>query len=390
MSASPENAVCRSFLSATLAPFGEHIMQQASGIPRYPLLDPSVRHNIDEFQDRIVSLLVSPHPDDEYARVQISRHFREHDASHAPILGTSSTMTEGADVLKWLSEARHSEVLDFLTWNRERLERHQQRLEQDTPNLQEVALQNINQVISTGTMPPVAKSIAEKIVFRLVNFVAIDAFEAGFRRAAGLFYSNEDPTRPYTIALVNGYEGGRDGFERWRPSYRYVMVHETWHAVGDVVLAGLHAIFDERHSTSWWNESEAEHLTQVGFHGEPDITSPRLRSQEWSGAYPSHRDLSHLIKTGGDVQIPQLLVGEALIEPFVSDGTIGTKDHLMARKELDRLLHHSFKNVIDLGKSGMNIVELIDYELSAVPLANRAAALDGWRQKLETALGITA
>lgn len=377
----PENSVSHAFLSATSEPFGEDIIRQASEIPRYPSLNLDVRESIDKFQHQLEALVASSHPDDQYARIEISRQFHGHDALYAPF-ETYSTVAGAGDLLPWLAGTSYSKMLDFLIWNKERLEQHQQRIEQDIPNLQEVALQNIDHVIGHGIMPPVAKSLA-RLAFSWANFVAIDAFESGFRRAAGMLYTNENPTRPYTIALANGYEGGPDGLERWQPHYPYVMAHETWHAVGDVVFAGFRAILNENQACDWWNESEAEHLTRVGFHGEPHITSPRLRTHQQKGMYLRHRELSHLIKRN----IPQSLVCEAFIEPFA--GQSDNKDHLVARKELDRLLRHNFRDVIDLGDADMNIVELINSEISMLPRAQHAAALDGWKQKLETVLGIT-
>lgn len=386
MSFTAENALCSNFIPAYPEVFGEKILRRANEVPRYPFLNQDVRSGIHELQLQLEQLIASPHPDDQAAREGVTRRFHEHDSLYAPAALYSATTS--TDLLAWLAGADYADALNLLTWNKERLAQHQERIDRDTPELRELAEQNICQLVDLGIMPPFVKPLARNVL-KLTKFVAIDTFEAGFGRKFGYFYISADRIRPYTIVLANKYEGGSDGLERWQPRYAYTVTHESLHGIMDSISAGLRTIFNENFSSKWWDESEVEHATQVSFHGEPNITAPRLRTIQ-EGTYQSNRELSHIIKTGGDVQIPQPLIGEASVEPFVGDHATGTKNHLVARKELDRLFHLSFKNVIDLGKSGMNIVELIDYEVSAVPRVGRAAVLNGWRQKLETALGKTA
>ncbi len=376
-----ENSVTQRFISPASEAFGSDILWQASRTILPPALDLDVRQSISDLQENLYALSQSPHPDDVRSRAEISRLFYKHDAFYAPY-ETREARPDDTDPLPWLVRASHSHMLQFLTWNRDRLAVHQQRIDDDLPHLQAAALQNIEGVAGTGIMPPITKLV--RIAFTMTDFVAIDTFEAGFHHQVGGFFYNDSPTKPYGISLANGYEGGLDGLGHWQSRYPYTVAHETWHLVGQSILAGLSNIFNEDYPCSWWYEAEAEHHTQVGFHGEPDITAPSLRTHK-GGSYQSHRELSHLIKT----DIPQLLVSEAYIEPFVGSPTDDSKDHLVARKELDRLLHRNFQDIIDLGDTDMNIVEVIEAQLKGIPHAQHDAVLDDWRQKLEEAMGIT-
>ena len=375
-----ENALSHTFLREVPEPFEEEIVRQANSIPTYPYLDLDVRSSIDALQHRLEDFYTSPHPDDKRACAKISRRFHEYDAAYVPPRALS-VVTMGRDLIPWLATANYPEAVSLLTWNAERLARHQERLNQDVPALQEIALQNIGQAAGFGIVRPIAKKLAG-MMLRGTKFMAIDSFEAGLRNADGYLYYNGQTPKPFTIALANAYEGGPLGLDTWQPRYPYTATHETWHAVWDGMLGGMNSILNPHRKCAWWGESEVEHATQVGFHGEPDITSPELRTYK-GGTYLSCRELGHVIKTGGEVQISQTLIGEASLEPLFH-----SELPLKARKELDRLLRLSFRNVIDLGESDMNIVELIGSQTAQVPRAHRDRILDSWRQKLPGALGV--
>jgi hypothetical protein len=373
-----EKSICTVLLPTAPEAFGREILELIRDDPGHVDQSLDVRESIDGLRSRVESLVNSTHPDDLHARRQIAWRIGEYDEPYMD--ASAAILRRKNDPMEWLLGASHPQIVELLAWNEERLTQLQQRITCDVPAFKEVILSNVDQTIAHGIIPPTARRLAETAL-GLTRFVAIDTFEAGFRCWDGYFYPNGQIIRPLTIALANGYEGGIDGLANWRAQLPGTVAHEGWHAVAHKARGGLCSILNRNYSYSWFNEAEVQHITEVGFHGEPEITSPWLRTVP-GDIYASARGLAHVVKTGGFRRLPQDLLGEAYVESLAEDGP------RKARTEVDRLLRRSFSGIVYVGDSDMNVVEFLGSELAGLPAVEQPKAMDAWRQKLQRALGI--